>query len=118
MTNKSLACAGGERVNPRHTAGGLETWVGCIDYWTNLECTVAQHLLFDVVPRALIVFSYKIHRGLRVGRDGHLDQHEAYGNTQQALDVGPTLVYCWANVVDVGPTVNQRWVTQRLVFAR
>ena len=23
---------------------------------------------------------------------------------------GPTLVYCWADVVDGGPTVNQRWV--------
>ena len=22
---------------------------------------------------------------------------------------GPTLVYCWSNVVDGGPTVNQRW---------
>ena len=29
--------------------------------------------------------------------------------TQETLDVGPTLVYCWANVVDSGPTVNQRW---------
>ena len=24
-------------------------------------------------------------------------------------DVGPTLVYCWASVVDTGPTVNQLW---------
>ena len=29
--------------------------------------------------------------------------------TQQTLDAGPTLVYCWASVVDGGRTVNQRW---------
>ena len=28
---------------------------------------------------------------------------------QQTWDVGPTLVNCWANVVDGRPTVNQRW---------
>ena len=28
---------------------------------------------------------------------------------QQTCEIGPTLVYCWANVVDGGPTVNQRW---------
>ena len=28
---------------------------------------------------------------------------------QQTWDAGPTLVYCWANVVDGGPTVKQRW---------
>ena len=27
----------------------------------------------------------------------------------QTWDVDPTLFYCWANVVDGGPTVNQRW---------
>ena len=30
-------------------------------------------------------------------------------STQHTWDVGPTLVYCWANVVDGEPTVNQRW---------
>ena len=29
-------------------------------------------------------------------------------NTQQTWDVGPTLIYCWPTVYDVGPTVNQR----------
>ena len=29
--------------------------------------------------------------------------------TQLTCDVGTTLVYCWANVVDGGPTVHQRW---------
>ena len=33
--------------------------------------------------------------------------HES--QTQQTWDVGPTLVYCLATVVDGGPTVNQRW---------
>ena len=28
---------------------------------------------------------------------------------QQTWGVRPTLVYCWPTVVDVGPTVNQRW---------
>ena len=28
--------------------------------------------------------------------------------SQQTWDVGPTLVYCWPNVYDVGPTANQR----------
>ena len=27
----------------------------------------------------------------------------------ETWDVGSTLVYCWAHVVDGGPTVNQRW---------
>ena len=30
-------------------------------------------------------------------------------SSQQTWNIGPTLVYCWANVVDGGPTVNQRW---------
>ena len=29
--------------------------------------------------------------------------------SQQTWDVGPTLVYCWANIVDGGPTVNHCW---------
>ena len=29
--------------------------------------------------------------------------------SQQTWNVGPTLVYCWATVYDVDPTVNQRW---------
>ena len=29
--------------------------------------------------------------------------------SQQTGDVGPALVYCWATVVDDGPTANQRW---------
>ena len=28
---------------------------------------------------------------------------------QQTGDIRPALVYCWANVVDGDPTVNQRW---------
>ena len=28
---------------------------------------------------------------------------------QQTCAVGPTLVYCWASVVDGGPAVNQCW---------
>ena len=29
--------------------------------------------------------------------------------SQQTWDVDPALVYCWASVVNGGPTVNQRW---------
>ena len=28
---------------------------------------------------------------------------------QQTRDIGPKLIYCWANVGDGGATVNQRW---------
>ena len=37
--------------------------------------------------------------------------------TQQTWDVGPTLVYCWANVVDGGSTVNQRWANVSCLLA-
>ena len=37
-------------------------------------------------------------------------------SAQQTRDAGPTLVYCWPAVYDVGPTVNQR-LCQRLMFA-
>ena len=30
-------------------------------------------------------------------------------NTEQTWEIGPTLVYCWDNVVDGGQTVEQRW---------
>ena len=39
----------------------------------------------------------------------HLAASTHYHINQQNRDVGPTLVYCWADVVDGGPTVNQRW---------
>ena len=34
---------------------------------------------------------------------------ESSARAQQTWDGGPTLVYCWPTVYDVGPTVNQRW---------
>ena len=32
-------------------------------------------------------------------------------------DVGPTLVYCWASIVDGEPTVNLYVLSQRRMFA-
>ena len=31
-------------------------------------------------------------------------------HSQRARDVDPMLVYCWATVVDGGPTISQHWV--------
>ena len=31
--------------------------------------------------------------------------------TQQTRDIGPVLIQCWANVVDVGPALNQHRVS-------
>ena len=38
--------------------------------------------------------------------------------SQQTWDVWPTLVYCWANLVDGGPTVNQRWANVSCFLGR
>ena len=33
---------------------------------------------------------------------------------QNALDVDPVFVHCWASVADVGPTLNKHWPTSRV----
>ena len=38
--------------------------------------------------------------------------------TQQTRDAGPMLVWCWANVVDGGPTSNQHWPSVSCLLGR
>ena len=39
----------------------------------------------------------------------HTMHPRCWPNSKHNGDVGPTSAYCWANVVDGGSTVNQRW---------
>ena len=80
---------------------------GCartIDLWScntlsSAECHHSQReVIYITQPSCL----EECKKNLRINTP---DQSIQY---QQTRDAGPTLAYCWASVVDGGPTVNQR----------
>ena len=96
------------------------------------NCQV-QNFIIILINWAPQIKTIRIYRRLLIGRDGNLDQSEAYDiswlvreygpsdilfdlklaenciYTQQTRRVGPMLGWCWASVVDDGPASAQHW---------
>ena len=68
-------------------------------------------------PRSLWTATFQASPRLE-GNNSAAQMSNPHSSTQQTWGVGPTLVYCWANVVDGGPTVIQRWANVSCLLGR